>query len=242
MMKKLLALLLTVALLCGAAFAQVPDCVGYWVATGAEVAGVRVDPSWLGLNAFMELYDDGSCVLVAMDQVLDGTWAVTENGITTTDANGDTVAYTYEEGELVTEVEGTKLFFTPGEYVLPLSGLTMEDFEGEWVFTYAEMGNAVYYPEELGAEMQLSLRDGKGVLTNTYMEETGPVTQSLPGICEIEEEADEAAWLFFLYTDEAGNPTGNGMALTMFEDEELVWYVEGENGLAICYCFDRAAE
>ncbi len=241
-MKKLMALLVVLAMMCGAAFAEAVDYVGYWVMSGVEVAGIRVDPTMLGLNAYMELYEDGSCMLVAMDEVLEGTWAVTETGITTTDANGETDTYTYVEGELVVEEEGNKLIFTPGDYVLPLSGLTMADFDGEWVFTYAEMGNAIYYPEELGADIQLSIHDGKGVLTNTYMEETGPVTENLPGVCEIEEVPDAGTWLYFLYTDEAGNPTDYGLALTMFEGQELVWYLEDESGLTILYCFERRAE
>lgn len=243
-MKKLIAMLLVLAALCcGAAFAEAAvDYTGYWVMTGVEMAGIRVDPTMLGLNAYMELYEDGSCMLVALDEVQEGTWAVTENGITTTDANGETDTYAYAEGELVVEEEGNKLIFTPWEYVLPLSGLTMTDFEGEWVFSYAEMGNVVYYPEEVGVDMQLSIRDGKGVLTHIYMEENGSVTETLPGVCEIEEVPDAGTMLYFLYTDEAGNPTDYGLALLKFEGEELAWYVEEEGGLTILYCFGRAAE
>ncbi|MBQ4580573.1 MAG: hypothetical protein IJA83_07910 [Clostridia bacterium] len=243
-MKKLFSLLLALMMLLGmTALAETAvDYVGYWVMTGVEMAGVQVDPMILGLNAYMELYEDGSCMLVMMDEFQYGTWAVTENGITTTDANGVTDTYTYADGALVVEEEGNKLIFTPGEYVLPLSGLTMADFEGDWVFTYAEMGNGVFYPEEIGVDVSLSIHGEKGVFTASQTGETGVVTETFSGVCEIEEVPDTGTWLYFLFVDEAGNPNGDGLALTMFEGEELVWCVDDGSGLTFCYCFVRAEE
>jgi len=83
-MKRALSLLLVLtALFCGAACAQeAADYVGYWVATGFEMEDKSLDPSALGVTAYMELYEDGSCVLAMMDGMRDGTWTVTPTGIT----------------------------------------------------------------------------------------------------------------------------------------------------------------
>lgn len=240
-MKKLLSLLLALMLLLScAAFAEAADYVGYWVMTGIEYAGVPMDPAQLGLNAYMELYDDGTCLMVMMDDGQYGTWTVTESGIETTDAEGVVDPFTLVDGALVCEQEGNKLIFTQEAYTMPLSGLTAADFEGEWVFTYVELGNEAYYADEVGMTMTLSIKDGKGVHASTYTAETGEVTESFNGVCETEEIPDFGTAMYFLYTDEAGNPTDSGLMLLMFDNGELVWYAEDETGMAICYCFVKA--
>lgn len=237
-MKRALSLLLVLtALFCGAACAQeAADYVGYWVATGFEMEDKSLDPSALGVTAYMELYEDGSCVLAMMDGMRDGTWAVTPTGITTTEADGLVTVYTYTDGALVVEEEGCRLIFTPEAYTLPLNGLTMADFEGDWVFTYVEVGNAVYYAQELGVRMTLSIHDGKGVHA-VYDDQTGEVQSLFTGVCEIEEIPDFGTAMLLCYTDEAGTPDGSGIMLLKFDNDELVWYAIDENNNNRFYCF-----
>ena len=52
-----------------------------------------------------------------------------------------------------------------------------------------------------------------------------------------ENEAHENGFAVVCGTDEAGNPTDNGLALLRFNNGELVWYVEDEEGNVIFYCF-----
>lgn len=237
-MKKLFALLLALAmgLSCAAVAEETADYAGYWLLTSAQVNGETYDPAALGMTAYMELYEDGTCLLVAMDERLDGVWTVTSTGITTTDANGDTAVYTYADGALIVEEDGCKLFFTPEAYTMPLNGLTMADFEGDWVFTYVEVGNEAYYADELGVEMTLSIHDGKGVHT-AYSGESGEVTDVYNGVCEIEEVPDFGTVLYILYVDESGQQDGSGIALLKFDNEELVWYAIDEYDRNIFYCF-----
>lgn len=240
-MKKLLSLLLALMMLCGcAAFAETADYVGYWVMTGVEMSGVQVDPAMLGLSAYMELYDDGTCLMVMMDEGQYGTWVATGNGIETTDADGVVDPFTLVDGALVIEEEGSKLIFTQEAYTMPLTGLTAADFEGEWTFSYLEINGAVYAAEEVGMAMNLSIKDGKGVHTASYTDETGEVTETYNGVCETEELPDFGTAMYFLYTDEAGNPTDMGLALLMFDNGELVWYAGDESGTVIYYCFVKA--
>lgn len=237
-MKRLYALLLalTMVLGCAAVAEETADYVGYWVVTSTEINGKTYDPAALGVNAYMELYADGTCLLVAMDEMLDGTWTVTPTGITTTDADGDAAVYTYVDGALMVEEDGCKLFFTPEAYTMPLGGLTLADFEGDWVFTYVEVGNEVYYADELGVEMTLSIHDGKGVHA-VYSGESGEVTDLYNGVCEIEEVTDFGTAMLLLYTDDAGKPDGGGIMLLKFDNEELVWYAIDEYDRSVSYCF-----
>lgn len=210
---------------------------GCWVLTAVETMGFTMDAGALQMQAYMELYEDGNCWLVQNDEAIGGTWAKTETGITTTDANGETDVYTYVNGTLVVEQEGVKLIFNMEEYTVPLTGLTVADFDGEWVFHSVEAGNTFYDAQELGLSMRLSIQDGKGVHTETYAEESGEVTNTYNGVCEVEEVPDFGTVMYFLYTDEAGNPTDSGLALLRFNNGELVWYVVDEEDNVICYCF-----
>ena len=217
--------------------ADVDFVSGYWVLTEVEAMGFKMDAEALQMQGYMELYEDGTCWLVANDEAIDGTWAKTETGITTTDANGETDVYTYVNDTLVVEQEGVKLIFNLEEYTVPLVGLTVADFDGEWVFHSVDVGNAFYDADELGLSMRLSIQDGKGVHTETYMEESGEVTNTYNGVCEVEEVPDFGTVMYFLYTDEAGNPTDNGLALLRFNNGELVWYVVDEADNVMYYCF-----
>ena len=236
-MKRFLSLLLVLMMLLGgAAFAEAVDYVGYWVATSAEVAGKTIEPAKLGLNAYMELYEDGTCLIVMMGNNEDGTWAATETGIDV-ESDGTVVSFVLVDGALVLDMEGDKLIYTRDVYTLPLSGLTAADFEGEWTFTYVELGNEVYYADEIGTTMTLSIKEDKGVHVITRTDETGEVTDCFEGVCELEEIPDLGTVMYFLYTDEAGNLTGSGLGLLMFDNGELVWYAEDETGLSVSYCF-----
>ena len=237
-MKKMLSLLLALPALMGcAAFAEdAADYVGYWVVTRAEIDGETIDPAALGLSAYMELYEDGTCVLAAAEEVWDGTWSVTDTGVTTTDDFGVTV-YAYEDGALVTRQEGGTLIFTREEYTLPLSGLSMADFEGDWVLRCVEVGNQYYYPEELAVSMKLSIHNGKGVHTMITAGEDGEETTAVSGICAVEEMEGVGTALVFMYTDATGAQTGSGMVLLMFDNAELVWYAVDSLDRNLFYCF-----
>lgn len=210
---------------------------GYWVLDSVQVMGFTMDAEAMQMQAYMELYDDGTCLLVQDEEMQYGTWTKTETGLTTTDANGEVDVYTYVDGNLVVEAEGSKFIFTPETYTVPLSGLTAADFEGDWVFNYVEVGNTSYYPEEVGMYMTLSIQDGQGVHTMTFKDEAGETTEVYNGVCQIEEIPDFGTAMYLLYTDEAGQTDGSGVMLLKFDNSELVWYAVDENDNNVFYCF-----
>lgn len=238
-MKKMISLLLALLLMlgCTALAEETVDYTGYWLLTGVEVKGTPADPALLGVSAYMELYDDGTCLLVAMEAATDGTWAVTDTGITTTDETGVVDTYTYVDGALVCEQDGNKLIFTPESYTMPLNGLTMADFEGDWVFTYVETGNTSYTAEEIGVAMTLSIHAGKGVHTMIFADEPEAGAMVYTGECLLEEVLDFGTVLYIFYVDESGQQDGSGVALLKFDNEELVWYTVDESEQNVFYCF-----
>ena len=247
-MKKLVSLLLALMMLLGmTAFAEAAvDYTGLWALTGVAASGVTVDPTALGLDMSMELYEDGTCALIALGEEEMGAWVVTEGGVAVTDADGVTMDMLLtEDGALTVEQDGAMLIFTREEYVMPLAGLTVADFNGEWVFEYmemydyAQMTQGVYAAEEVGVEMALSLADGKGHLVMSYVDGK----DEYDGECVIEEVAELGSVMYFMLLDENGVQDGSGMMLMMYPDDELTWFeYDQEAQLELYYNFIRAAE
>lgn len=230
-MKRLLALLAALmVLLGGAAFAEAADYVGYWVMTSAEVSGMTVDPAMLGLTAFMKLYEDGTCWVVMGEQKSEGTWAATASGVTI-DLGGERTEFTLTDGALVLPMDGGKLIYTPEAYTLPLSGLTLPDFNGDWVCAYLEVDGMTYDAVTLGADLRLHLADGAG---QVYMG-SADGAEEFDALCEVEEDP-EIGTVMYVYFLENGQPCGDGMVLMMYDNGELVWCDSYESH-DMFYCF-----
>lgn len=199
------------------------DYVGLWVLSGVEMFGLKMSPSAVGVAGDMALYEDGTCTLTMMDESQEGTWAVTETGITTTDAQGIVDTYQLVNGELVAEQDGMKLIFVP---YAPLRGLTVADFNGVWsldyaeVYDYAAMTQDFYEAEELGMTMELTLADGKGHMVMT----SGDETEERDAECFVEELDDYCSMMYFMMLDETGAQDGSGLMLMMYPGAELTWY------------------
>ena len=218
------------------------DYVGAWVLNSVEVMGIAMDPGMVGLGGDMMLYEDGTCVLTMLDESQEGTWAVTETGIATTDADGVVDAFMLVNGQLVIEQSGMKLVFIP---YAPLFGLTVADFNGEWVFEsmemydYVQMTQGVYTAEEVGTEIALSLENGKGHLVMSY---TGGKDE-YDGECVVEDVAELGSVMYFLFLDENGVQDGSGLMLMMYPGDELTWFeYDQEADMDLYYNFVRFAE
>lgn len=240
-MKKLLSLLLALAMLLGmTAFAEEEpfDYTGLWVLTGVSTTGVTVDPSALGLDMTMELYEDGSCTLIALGEEEKGAWILIEGGVSVIDEDAVPMNLILnEEGALTVEEEGATMIFTREEYAEPLSGLTVADFNGSWIFVYAETMGQIILAEEAGLAMSITLQDGTGHVEITDAE----TTEAYDAVCEIEEIEGVGTVMYFLYLDETGAATENGLILLMYEGDELVWLYSDET-MEIYYCFERVVE
>ncbi len=217
------------------------DYVGSWALTSAKASGMTLDPAQLGLEISLHIYEDGTCEMVSMGEMEQGTWAETEGGIVITDTSGEPLALTVMDGALIAELDGVAMIFTPvveDEYAEPLAGLTMADFNGEWVFVDAEYMGQVLDAETLGMSAELHIQDGKGHVELVY--EDG--TEAYDAVCEIEEVEELGTVMYFFYTDPAtGEATEYGMMLMLYNDGELVWYETDEADNDIFYCFENVA-
>lgn len=241
MMKKLFAMLLALMLLLGlTAFAEEEayDYTGLWVLTGVSASGVTVDPTAVCLDMTMELYEDGTCTLVALGEEEAGAWVQIEGGVAVTDADAMTMNLLLnEEGALTVEQDGAMMIFTQESYAMPLSGLTAADFNGSWEFVYADVSGQIVEAAALGEEIYITLQDGAGHVD--FVSEEG--TTAIDAVCEIEEVAELGTVMYFLYLDETGAQTGAGLPLLLYDDGELVWVYSDEENI-IYYCFVRAEE
>lgn len=208
------------------------DFAAYWVLSSVEIGGESRDAAELGLNAYMELYDDGYCVMVMDDQMQEGSWTMTETGIQTTDADGVVESMTYVDGALVVEQDGVKMIFVQETYAAPMSGLTAADFDGDWVFSYVEVLGQMYDAAEIGMEIELHISEGKGHVKMTFSDGV----DEFDAVCEVEEIPDFGTAMYLLALGADGQPDGTGMILLMFDNGELVWYERDEDG-EYFYCF-----
>ena len=215
------------------------EYVGMWELTGVKAAGLTLAPDQMGLQMTLYVYEDGTCEMVTLGVPEQGTWAEVEGGIAITDASADTLVFAVQDGALVAEQEGMTLILTPAEYAQPMSGLTAADFNGEWVFVYAEYMGQVLDTEALGMSADLSIKDGAGHVDMVFTDGT----ESYDAVCEIEEVEDLGTVMYFLYIDAAtGEATEYGMMLMLYSDGELVWYNTDSEGNDIYYCFVNTAE
>ena len=233
-MKKLSALLLALVLaatLCFGAMAEEINYVGTWTLTVLRMGEQSMDPASLGMDMSVVLNEDSTCTLTTMGVTETGTWAAVEGGVALTDAAGTTDTLTYVDGTLVMSAEGIEMVLTPGaaesQYAEILSGLTIENFAGNWVLEHVETTYGVYSVEDLGAEMTVTI---VGADADIVMVTTSG-TMNFKALCETE-EAD-------------GLPDGTGMMFLLYDDGQLVWYeydsTEGQE-CEYFYCFTNTAE
>lgn len=175
-MKRLLSLLLTLTLLlmC-AAWAEGVDYTGTWVLTGADIGGMNAGPSLLaayGISHTITLNADGTAIMHDMDDVLDGSWVATENGVTFTFATGESDHFAYRDGMIIISQPNGSLLFTREDAapaIIEVADPVAQqadylDFEGEWILTKIRMMGADSPAELWGTPMTFHLEGGGGML------------------------------------------------------------------------------
>ena len=122
-MKKNLAILLAAVLMCGllagceaSPAAVIPadsPYIGTWEATRATASGEETDAKEaLGEMFIFTLKADGTATVTAEDEVSEGTWSISSDGVNLRmkDAKKD-LKFKSEDGTLVMSVLGCKIYF-----------------------------------------------------------------------------------------------------------------------------------
>lgn len=256
MMKKLLSLLLALAMLLGCtAFAEGVDYTGTWVLTGAEAEGVQMGPSMLamiGLEQSMELSADGTLVMITVvpgEENLEesGTWVETETGIALVD-DVQTINAVYQNEMLVIyeEASGAVMMYTRegaapavAEAAGPvvMANVDPKAFEGQWMLSTVNMMGMTFSAEQIGAYMAFVLSEGVGLYAET--DENGEMVQ-LDVTYTVTEVEGTGTVLELLYSGEMAEEPVAIMSLNMLEDGSLYMGMDME-GMAIAYYFTQPA-
>lgn len=247
-MKKLLSLLLALAMLLGCvAFAEGVDYTGTWVLTGAEASGMQMGPATLAMvgldSVTLVLNADGTMTMTMMGMEEAGTWKVVENGISV-DGGTDVQIFTYQDEVLTAASEDETMMFTregaapaieEAPVAVSLANVDPVAFEGEWVLTTASILGMEVSAEEIGGILLLNLAAGQCECT-TIEEGVEPYVEALTyTVAEVE---GEGTVLTLSGVDETTGESVELMQLTMLEDGRLSALMDLE-GLEVGYFFTR---
>ena len=150
-MKKLIAVLLTLLLLCGAAFADTPDVVGFWYAPlDAEGTSILV----------VQLEEDGTYNLAINEDVTLGTWAwrAEDEIVLTSDAGSETIIDVGVNG-LMLEYGDTAYQLAKQSVLLIDTEAPLADFAGEWYAESAIMDGSLIDMAQLERECTIGITD-----------------------------------------------------------------------------------
>ena len=228
-MKKIIAILLAMALCRGAALAEEADITGEWFATEITMGELSFNPVNMGVEMSITLNADGTTVVQAAGEKLDGTW-VKENGSAAVTTDGKTMIFTPVDGKLVTEDSGAYLIFerekpeaeryVPAE---PMTDATMEDYNGVWDAVLADVMGMQTSVAAMGMSMQFVVSDGQVMVVEgvgeeaTYGETTGIVEN---GTLKIQSE-------------------GNELSLQLCQDGVLVLVQDMGEGMTVSIYFEK---
>lgn len=185
-MKKLLSVLLVLAMLLGAcALAETVDLTGEWYLTELAMGDTSVDPSALGMNITITLNGDGTAVLVSTygdeEETQEGTWAQTEAGVEVVTGENPT-ALLLEDGKLKLDMgeEGAMIFGrekTEAPALPAAVAAESEDaFLGTWKITSVSMMGLVVPAEVAEINVTMTVEAGKVTLLSGEEPQEIPTT------------------------------------------------------------------
>ena len=114
-MKKTVSLILAVCMmaLVVAAVAEMDFAGTTWYLTSAEQNGTTINPAEYGMSISMTLNADGTSSMVAYGEEVSGSWSLSDGILTVTDDTGTPAEFTLgDDGALILEMDGGKMFFT----------------------------------------------------------------------------------------------------------------------------------
>ena len=168
-MKKLVSVLLAVAMLLCCCGALAEDYVGLWTLDTIESGELVLPASTLGMTFTIDLVADGTANLDAMGEKEVGTWTAIAGGINLTDASGTNMDMLLVDGKLVMSQDGMKMVFARvGEDSAPAAAavaadLTAATLPGHWALTSASAEGLTLPTAMLGMTMEFTLNaDGTG--------------------------------------------------------------------------------
>ncbi|MBE5804623.1 MAG: hypothetical protein E7316_08950 [Clostridiales bacterium] len=220
-MKKIVAVLLALALCMSVALAETVAVTGTWYLNQVSVDGTSMAPAALGMEMTMTLNEDNTASMDAMGEVVEGTWAMEGESVVIT-FEGDPLAFTLVEGNLTAELSGATMtfgkerteveIFTAGE---AKADAVMADYNGTWNATLVDMLGMQLPMADMGTSMQLIVEDGKVTMISGE--------DSVEGVCTVENGVLVIEEDISIQLHEGDVLT---MTLDMSEDLSMTYYFE----------------
>ena len=185
-MKKLLAIVLVLAMLLGAgAHAETAESayMGIWYAVAVEAEGQTFPLEAYGVEMAIELREDGTGLADAahgMERIMDDvTWQIEGDHLKLM-LDGDPAEAVIEDGKLRLSSEGFTIVMTrekapagTGAPAAPVTDAAAEGYTGAWYMAEYEMDTMAWTPADLQMTVLLELRgDGSAVYTTNAGEWT----------------------------------------------------------------------
>ena len=169
-MKKIIALLLSLCVFVSIACCAMAetDYTGLWKVCMIAKEGVLAATTEVPMT--MDIMNDGTAVLTTDGQPKECTWAVSENGIALTNADGSTGEFPCIYNMLVYAIPGGAFYFAKE----PTTPFSQAEYLGTWQNTAIEMGVYIIDPIASGRNFSVTLmEDGKAVFLIDGKEEEG---------------------------------------------------------------------
>lgn len=183
-MKKLVSLLLVLALALGCAAASADDVTGTWYATSVSSGGITVDPSSIGMEMTLTLEADGTASMAAMGESMSGTWTMDGSTVTVT-LEGTSQPFAYDGNSLSYSEDDLGFTFernaTQDTFVRPadVSAADITAFDGTWeaykigvMGMYMDASLLSTFAGEGASEMDLSYVFENGSMANSGQAES----------------------------------------------------------------------
>ena len=218
-MKKLLVMLLALALCLGVAAAETADVTGTWylneVLMGEDMSIV---PAVLNLEMTMTLNADYSAVLEVNGSAdEEATWAVVDGSVVVT-SQGEPQAFVLEGDCLVAAQDEMKIILGREKIEVGINAdAAMEDYTGNWLATLVEMAGMQADATEMG--LKINVQDGKAMISEGEGEAAEAVAQVEEGVLYITNEGEEGAMPLRMLVDGRMIMTddmGNGVMMTIY--------------------------
>ena len=238
-MKNTIAILSAVVLLVTALFAGTvmaagqEDLYGEWHIKSMKQGDVEMEASVLtalGMDVLLTLGEDGTVTMNMQGQMQEGTWTFDgAGGIIQFEAE---VPFVYEDGILEVGKDGDFMTFSKEaadaidvSLAPAVEGAQIDDFNGNWNATYYVAFGAPLPLVMMGAEVSLSIEDGKALVSETVvnLEDRSEIIDSMEKEFPAALEEDGSVYIDFegeKILDKIGMEA-SGVYLTLHEDGRI---------------------
>lgn len=154
-MKRIGMMIILAALVCCAACAMAQDVTGLWLLDSAQLSGMTFTAEAVGIDASVELREDGTSEFNVGGQISSGTWTMEGEKISISESSAP-VDFALVDGKLVSgDIGGVTLIFAQNEEEAAVDETT--NLDGTWVFLRAEAQGMSFTAEELALDIYVMI-------------------------------------------------------------------------------------